>query len=126
MPTPIGGLPAAWGDPALIRQVFANLLSNSVKYSATRAAPRIEIGGSAGPLESTFWVKDNGVGFDQDYAHKLFGVFQRLHTSEQFEGTGVGLALVHRVIHRHGGRIRAEGAVDRGAEFTFTLPNRGE
>src|SRR5205085_1887949 len=115
----IGVLPGGRGDPALIRQVFANLLSNAVKYTRPREAARIEVGGETGTRENTYWIKDNGVGFDSEYAHKLFGVFQRLHTEQQFEGTGVGLALVQRVIHRHGGRVWAEGAVDQGASFFF-------
>jgi signal transduction histidine kinase len=119
----VAALPGGWGDPALVRQVFANLLSNAIKYTRPREAARIEVGGEPGPRETTYWVRDNGVGFDPTYAHKLFGVFQRLHSKEKFEGTGVGLALVQQVIHRHGGRVWAEAAVDRGAAFFFTLPN---
>ncbi len=118
----IGSLPPARGDQALLRQVFMNLMSNALKYSGTREVSDIEIGGTAGSGAVTYHVKDNGVGFRMEYAHKLFGVFQRLHTSEQFEGTGIGLALVQRIIHRHGGRVWAEGREGEGAAFYFTLP----
>ncbi len=118
----IGELPPAKGDHALLRQVFVNLVGNALKYSAKVAEPRVEIGGRAGDGVCEYWVRDNGAGFDPRYAGKLFGVFQRLHGEEQFEGTGVGLAIVQRVVARHGGRVRAEGEVGRGATFTFSLP----
>lgn len=115
-------LPAAVGDPTLIRQVFANLIGNAFKFSAARPDPRVEIGVRVDGGENVYYVKDNGVGFDMRYADKLFKVFSRLHRMEDFEGTGVGLALVHRIIHRHGGRIWAESAPDHGATFHFTVP----
>jgi light-regulated signal transduction histidine kinase (bacteriophytochrome) len=118
----IGGLPPAWGDQSLLRQAVLNLLSNALKYSRGRAPAIIEITGETLAGVTRFAVRDNGVGFDMTYAGKLFGVFQRLHLSEQYEGTGIGLALTRRIIERHGGRIEAQGELDRGACFTFTLP----
>jgi signal transduction histidine kinase len=115
-------LPAAAGEPMLIRQVWANLIGNAFKYSAKKPAPRIEIGGRSEPHESLYWVRDNGAGFDMQHAGKLFGVFQRLHRADEFEGTGIGLALVQRIVARHGGRVWAEARPDEGACFYFTLP----
>ena len=115
-------LPPTLGDLATLRQVFANLIGNAVKFGRHQAAPVIEVGGSSGDGETTYYVKDNGAGFDEQYRDKLFGVFQRLHSEEEFEGTGVGLALVQRVIHRHGGKVWAEGKTGAGATFYFTLP----
>ena len=117
----IGDLPVLECDPGLIKLVFYNLLSNAVKYTRPRDPAVIEIGQMTIDGERTFFVRDNGVGFNMKYAHKLFGVFERLHRQEDFEGTGVGLATVQRIIHKHGGRIRAEGGIDRGATFFFTL-----
>jgi len=122
----IGELPATQGDRALLHQVWANLIGNSVKYSSVRESPRISISGVTEGGEQVYRVEDNGVGFDMNYADKLFGVFQRLHSQEEFPGTGVGLAIVQRVINRHGGRVWAEGRVGEGATFYFSLPALGE
>lgn len=118
----IGSLPMVNADPALFRQVLVNLISNAVKYSRSRKPARIEIGSLAGSRgETVFYVRDNGVGFDMRYADRLFGVFQRLHPAQEYEGTGVGLAIVQRIVRRHGGQVWAESAPDRGATFYFTL-----
>ena len=115
--------PPARGDKTTIQQVLVNLLSNAVKFTRTRDRALIEFGFLDGsPDKRAYYIRDNGVGFDMQYGNKLFGVFQRLHAVTEFEGTGVGLALVHRIITRHGGRVWAEGKVEEGATFYFTLP----
>lgn len=124
-PTPrieIADLPAVTGDLAVIRQVWCNLIGNALKYSAKNPEPSIKIGGRIENGEALYEVQDNGAGFDMRYADKLFGVFQRLHRAEEFPGTGVGLAIVHRIITRHGGRIWAESTPGSGACFHFALP----
>jgi two-component system sensor kinase len=122
-------LPNAHADVSMIRQVLVNLLSNAIKFTVPRADALIEVGSDThissdkkGFSENIYYVKDNGVGFDMNYAHKLFGVFQRLHGVDEFEGTGIGLAIVKRVIDKHGGHVWAEGKVNEGAIFSFTLP----
>jgi len=117
----VGQLPPAMGDRALLRQVLTNLISNAFKFTRQRPDAQVEIGWRDDNGECVYYVRDNGAGFDMRYASKLFGVFQRLHPAADFEGTGVGLALVQRIIHRHGGRIWGEGQVNEGATFSFTL-----
>jgi len=118
----LGTLEPAWGDARMLKQVVVNLLANAVKFSGRAAQPVVEVGTESGGPEAVYYVKDNGVGFDMAYADKLFGVFQRLHDVDEFEGTGVGLAIVERIVRRHGGRVWAEGQVGAGATLRFSLP----
>lgn len=106
----------------MLRQVWVNLLGNAVKFSRRRQVAHIEVGGRIEGGEAIYWVKDDGAGFDMRYADKLFTVFQRLHRPDEFEGTGIGLAIAQRILHRHSGRIRGEGKPDAGATFWFALP----
>jgi len=118
-------LPQARGDRAMIRQVFVNLLSNAFKFTRPKGNGVIEIGGMTEENKIIYYVRDSGVGFDMQDVHKLFNVFQRLHDPDEFEGTGVGLAIVRRIVQRHGGWVWAEGRVDEGATFYFSLPPGG-
>jgi signal transduction histidine kinase len=119
----VGELPPAQGDPALLRQVWTNLIGNALKYSRRAQAPRVEVSGVRRNGAVEYAVRDNGVGFDMKHADRLFGAFQRLPTSKGFEGSGVGLAIVERIVRRHGGTIRAESVAGQGATFRFTLPH---
>ena len=118
----IAPLAPAVGDPAMIQQIWINLLSNALKFTSNTANVFISVGSKTGEGQNTYWIKDNGVGFDPKYAHRLFQVFQRLHSSSEFEGTGVGLAIVQRIVQKHGGRVWAESHPGEGATFYFTLP----
>jgi light-regulated signal transduction histidine kinase (bacteriophytochrome) len=120
----IMALPPVEADQGMIKQALVNLLSNAIKYSSKKDKPEIEIGSRDEETRTIYYVKDNGVGFDMAYAGKLFGVFQRLHSQEEFEGTGVGLALVKRIIDKHKGEIWAEGRENIGATFYFSLPKK--
>lgn len=121
----VGPLPAATGDPVLLRQVWTNLLSNAVKFSSKRERAEIDVSGGLQDGGAVYRIRDNGAGFDMEYAGKLFGVFQRLHSAREFEGTGVGLAIVQRIVQRHGGRVWAEAVPEHGASFSFLLPADG-
>ena len=118
----VGDLPTAWADASLIRQVLTNLLDNAFKFTHQRPVAEITVGGRRQGGETVYFVADNGVGFDMSRGDRLFGVFQRLHSDEVYKGTGVGLALVKRIVLRHGGRVWAEGQVGAGAKFHFALP----
>jgi PAS domain S-box-containing protein len=118
----VNPMPDTIGDEGLIRQVWINLIANAIKFTSRKSDPYIEIGGSTGDGQTSYYVKDNGAGFNMAYAHKLFSIFQRLHRSDEFEGTGIGLAIVGRIIQNHGGEVTAIGEIDVGAEFRFTLP----
>ena len=117
-----GALPRVLGAPQLLRQVLRNLFSNAVKYTGKQVSPKVRVESRTEGQEFIFSIADNGVGFDSRFAGKLFGVFQRLHRIEEFEGTGIGLANVRRIVQRHGGRTWAEGEIGKGATFFFTLP----
>jgi signal transduction histidine kinase len=121
----VNDMPPALGDPNLINQVMVNLLANAVKYTRPGKTAVIEVGGQTEGSETVYYVMDHGIGFDERYAQKIFGVFERLHSAAEYEGTGVGLAIVKRIIERHGGRVWAEGKVDKGATFYFSLPTNG-
>jgi light-regulated signal transduction histidine kinase (bacteriophytochrome) len=114
----------AFGDSSMMRQIWVNLIGNAIKFSSKKPKRNIEIGYKIDGLENIYYVKDNGSGFDMAYSNKLFGVFQRLHSAKDFEGTGVGLAIVQLIVHRMKGRVWAEGKVDEGATFYFALPNQ--
>jgi light-regulated signal transduction histidine kinase (bacteriophytochrome) len=122
----IADFPTWQVDEGLMKQVFVNLLSNAIKFTRERATARVEVGYRMDGTALVCFVKDNGVGFNMKYMNKLFGVFQRLHSAEQFEGTGVGLSIVRRIVERHGGKTWVEGEQDQGATFFFSLPDTAE
>lgn len=125
VPIEIGELPDCLGDSSLLEQVLTNLLSNACKFTRGRPQPRVEVSSSTEAGSNIYVVRDNGVGFDSGYAHKLFGVFQRLHSAAEFEGTGIGLSIVKRIVQRHGGRVWAESVLGEGAAFYVSLPAAG-
>jgi len=118
----IGPMPACYADPSLLRQVFANLLANAVKFTKSREEAVVQVSGAEMEGRATYRVRDNGVGFDSRFTHKLFGVFERLHAFDEYEGTGVGLAIAHQIVTRHGGTIRADSVLNEYAEFIIELP----
>src|SRR5262249_48147136 len=120
----VADLPDVRGDKPMLQLVISNLLANAVKYTRGRTPAKIEIGSRNSAEETVIFIRDNGAGFDMEYAERLFGVFQRLHFKEQFEGTGIGLALVRQIIRRHNGRVWAEAKVNEGATFYFALPKK--
>jgi light-regulated signal transduction histidine kinase (bacteriophytochrome) len=120
----VGHLPETISDSTLIREVWLNLISNAIKFSSKRDRAVIEVGYLQEEDNNVYFIRDNGVGFEMRYAGKLFTIFWRLHTEKEFEGTGIGLAIVQRLIHRHGGKVWAESEVDKGATFYFTLPQK--
>ena len=122
----VAALPPCNGDPTMLKQVWMNLLANAIKYSSKNEKPNIEVGATMDARTITYYIKDNGVGFDMKYASKLFGVFQRLHRQDEFEGTGLGLALAKRIISKHNGEIWTEAIPDKGATFYFSIPKNSE
>jgi light-regulated signal transduction histidine kinase (bacteriophytochrome) len=118
-------LPPAFGDLSMVRQVIVNFLTNAIKFTRTREVSVIEVGGYKKEKENVYFIRDNGVGFDRKFGEKLFGLFQRMHSSQQFEGTGIGLFMIKQIIEKHGGKVWAEGEPDKGATFYFTLPCKG-
>lgn len=122
----VDNIPHAYGDRALLSQVFQNLIGNAIKFTRNKNPAVIEVGAKEEDKENVYYVRDNGAGFDMKYINKLFGLFQRLHSPEEFEGTGVGLSIVQRIIKRHGGHVWGEGKVDEGATIYFTLPSGKE
>ena len=122
----IGELPDCIGDSSLLEQALTNLLSNAFKFTRGRPQPRLSVSATSAGSDNVYLVRDNGVGFDTAYAHKLFGVFQRLHSAAEFEGNGIGLSIVQRIVQRHGGRVWAESTPGEGAAFYFSLPAAGQ
>ena len=118
----ISEIDSTYGDTSMLKQIWVNLISNAIKYTSKISNPTIEIGSTHDETETIYYIKDNGAGFDMEYYDKLFGVFKRLHSTRQFEGNGVGLAIVQRIIQRHQGRVWAESEINKGATFYFALP----